>query len=526
MLAVAVPDLLSDGSFKTAATSIKDRLSEELVIALVGPVGSGASTAAGMIKDILDKDFGYTVPEIIKPSKFIKQEMHRVGMSQPDKEPLGNYIDTLQTAGNELRKKFHADYLAEKVIEDIYKKRLSLGGYGVSANGAQVIQPGRRAYIIDSIKNKDELNLLRQLYGDTFILVGVFAPDDLRKQRLIDKDVDKAEVSQILDRDKGELMTFGQKTRDVFTLSDLFICNDKKPDELRRRLMRHMELLFDVGFHTPSKAETAMFSAASAAANSACMSRQVGASIVSRDGELISVGYNDVPRYEGGVYCEDNRHFFDKEKGAFIDEDHRCYNWRSKVCHNEKRRRGLLSVAARKLKEAGVIKKGVRESEVEEKLSGTPIDALIEYSRSIHAEMEAILAVAREGRHSIVGSTLYTTTYPCHNCARHIVAAGIAAVVYVEPYQKSLAMELHNDSIMETEADGDGRHVVFKQFDGVAPRNYLKLFKPTRKRKTEGRAREDRPKAALPVFRMQLDGISDYEAKVVADLESKEQTVS
>ena len=45
------------------------------------------------------------------------------------------------------------------------------------------------------------------------------------------------------------------------------------------------------------------------------------------------------------------------------------------------------------------------------------------------------------------GTTLYTTTFPCHNCTRHIVAAGISRVVYVKPYPKSLAFQLHYDSI-------------------------------------------------------------------------------
>ncbi|MFD2579396.1 deaminase [Novosphingobium colocasiae] len=53
------------------------------------------------------------------------------------------------------------------------------------------------------------------------------------------------------------------------------------------------------------------------------------------------------------------------------------------------------------------------------------------FSRSVHAEMEAIVSVARIGKGSTVESTLYTTTFPCHNCARHIVAAGITRVVFL-----------------------------------------------------------------------------------------------
>lgn len=70
---------------------------------------------------------------------------------------------------------------------------------------------------------------------------------------------------------------------------------------------------------------------------------------------------------------------------------------------------------------------------------------VIEFGRDAHAEMEAILA-ARAGI-SVKGRDLYSTTFPCHNCAKLIISAGINRVVYIEPYPKSLAIELHGDSI-------------------------------------------------------------------------------
>ncbi|MEJ7655371.1 MAG: deaminase [Chloroflexia bacterium] len=46
----------------------------------------------------------------------------------------------------------------------------------------------------------------------------------------------------------------------------------------------------------------------------------------------------------------------------------------------------------------------------------------------MHAEMSALLDAGRRGV-PVQGATLYTTTFPCHNCARHIVGAGIDRVV-------------------------------------------------------------------------------------------------
>jgi polynucleotide 5'-kinase involved in rRNA processing len=53
---------------KTVATEISDRLSEELVVALVGPVGSGVSTTSNYIAEILKQTFSYNVCQTIKIS--------------------------------------------------------------------------------------------------------------------------------------------------------------------------------------------------------------------------------------------------------------------------------------------------------------------------------------------------------------------------------------------------------------------------------------------------------------------------
>src|SRR5690348_9204044 len=98
---------------------------------------------------------------------------------------------------------------------------------------------------------------------------------------------------------------------------------------------------------------------------------------------------------------------------------------------------------------------------------------ITEFGRAVHAEMEAILACARTGR-STRGSTMYTTTFPCHNCCRHIIAAGITRVVYVEPYPKSKASSLHDDAISVDEI-GETR-VPFVPFIGIGPRRYFDLF--------------------------------------------------
>jgi deoxycytidylate deaminase len=112
----------------------------------------------------------------------------------------------------------------------------------------------------------------------------------------------------------------------------------------------------------------------------------------------------------------------------------------------------------KKIAASSFVKRGVTSDKIRETLASTDVDYLTEYSRSIHAEIEAILSVAREGKHSLVGSTLFTTTYPCHNCARHIVAAGVSEVVYIHPYKKSKAIQLHHDAITEDPTESNSAY--------------------------------------------------------------------
>ncbi|WP_395853190.1 deaminase [Cystobacter fuscus] len=108
---------------------------------------------------------------------------------------------------------------------------------------------------------------------------------------------------------------------------------------------------------------------------------------------------------------------------------------------------------------------------------------LIEFMRPVHAEMAALMEAARRGV-SVQGGVMYVTTFPCHECARHIIAAGISRVVYVDPYPKSLAADLYSDSVsLEGSEGGSTGKVIFSPFVGVAPRRYMEFFELKGERK-------------------------------------------
>ncbi|WP_162245984.1 MULTISPECIES: deaminase [unclassified Aureimonas] len=205
-----------------------------------------------------------------------------------------------------------------------------------------------------------------------------------------------------------------------------------------------------------------MFAAKGAALRTLDLSRQVGAAVFNPTGEIIAMGSNEVPRAGGGTYWADQEPFDAREYVKGQDS-------------NDIRKQEILLEITQALGYSGPLDELLKLPAVKESQF---MDAL-EYGRIIHAEMSAISDAARLGL-SLKESTLYCTTFPCHMCAKHIVAAGIEKVIFLEPYPKSLASDLHADSIqIEQEARGsfqDYSAVKFEHFFGVTPRRYRELF--------------------------------------------------
>lgn len=417
----------------------------ELVFALTAAAGTDLDWFEMFLSDHLARFQYETIP--IRLSGFLRDfDLSAAGITlrnDSEADRLTSYMD----AGNAVRQ------LAQR--GDILALFASLS-INRSRGKRQRAFP-RRAYILRSLKHPEEVQTLRRIYGDGFYLIGVYSSEKDRLWYLRkDKGISEGEALQLIQRDQEEDDPLGQQTRDTFHLADVFISlqNDPKP-----ALWRFLDLLFGNPYLTPTADESAMFAAYSASLRSADLSRQVGAVVTSAIGEVIAVGANDVPRFGGGLYWPGKDDCRDYVRG-FDSNDRR----RNEMVLDVMRR---LRPDLQSLSEQDVLSEGRRL------LQGSPIYDLTEYGRAVHAEMEALLSCARSGV-SPRGGTLYSTTFPCHNCAKHIVASGIRRVVYVEPYPKSRAKELHSDAICVEESE-EGK-VCFEPFVGVSTRRYFDLF--------------------------------------------------
>lgn len=444
----------------------------ELVVGLVGAVGTDLSAACRAVTSAL-APYGYTT-ETIKVSALMPEMPggeHLLDLSTDD-ERIQGYMD----AGDRIREQSQCDdAMAALAVGRIID-------YREENSEEERAIPGT-AYILDSLKHPTEVESLRRVYRDRFTLISVHSPTEARRVELeagiagshdepLHPERFAGVVADIMARDEyDDHHRFGQNVREAFVKGDVYV-STQSSGELSEQITRYFKLFFGYPFLTPTRDEYAMFQAHTAALRSADLSRQVGAAISTQEGEIIAVGCNEVPKGKGGQYWPDDT----PDKRDFdLGYD-----------SNVKYRTEALQEAYGLLRDAGGLAPDTDEKSFFRALSGSRLTNLTEFGRPVHAEMAALLDAARRGV-PIAGRKLFATTFPCHNCARHIIAAGISEVVFREPYEKSLAAALHPDAIeVDPPTEPDAKVVVFRRFVGIGPPRYMGLFTMATRKDNEG----------------------------------------
>lgn len=350
----------------------------------------------------------------------------------------------------------------------------------------------RRAYICHSLKHPAEVEILREIYGDSFYVISAYSSRAQRKSALekriaeseigktmIDRRSKKADVLMRRDYIEAELPN-GQNLRDTFPLADLFVNADDK-SECAKAIARFIRMIFGDTEQTPTIDEYCMFHAKGAALRSGDLGRQVGAIVATSRGDVLSHGTNEAPRAHGGQpwtgdtpdgrgVAQDNDISDERKKSLLIDL--------LKRLSDNKRISGMDSDQINSLAEEIFSKKRPRW------MKGAEVLELIGFYRSVHGETAAIINASRLGI-SVRGGNLYVTAFPCHECARHILAAGIERVFYIEPYPKSLAGEHYPEAIVIDEEPAEDK-IPFQQFVGISPRIYLSFFEALERKNKDG----------------------------------------
>ena len=487
-----IPALNLTGSVDPSASALDSLAANELVFAVVGPVGSGTSMIAKQLETLLAQ--AHYDAQILKAREVIEPRQTGTANSGIQNSTLP-YAQYLQDAGDSLRQQRNDNAtVAVGLVQMIRASRADK--QGATLDPGKPVEPDgkKRAYILDSIRHPEEVALLRRVYQEAFCLVGVYCQHDERLRRLQSvkyTDAGEAAIKAFMERDENAPEAHGQRVADAFHLSDYFVDNTVETPTARatqislydvpEQLGRLVDILTHARIVRPRPSESGMFHAYGAKMQSSCLSRQVGAALMDSTGAVIATGTNEVPRAGGGVY---GGTFSLENDNSDPDQsdDFRCFV-HNQACTNTRERNQIID----ELLESVVDVTGTKETEeLRSRIRTSRVGQLIEFSRAVHAEMDALLSAARNGI-STVGTRLFVTTFPCHSCARHIVAAGVEEVQYIEPYLKSQAIPLHGDAIVtEKEShvspsshqshSANGRTVLFRSFIGVAPRLYRRAF--------------------------------------------------
>ena len=383
----------------------------------------------------------------------------------------------------------------------------------------------RTAYIINQIKRAEEFELFRNAYGEHYIQISCHADEDQRIKRLtkiISEDhpnVPKSpnwdiEARQLVNTDEEEEdVKQGQRVRQVFPLSDIVIDVNSKAAS-KTAIVRFFRALFGDNSVTPTKEEYGMELANTAAQRSSDLSRQVGAAILSPSMEIKALGCNEVPKAFGGTYWEED------------PNDARDFTRGEDA--NHKRREAVLLDLVLRLKKIDALKNQyTTEQDIrnllfnrnDKEISDSQLMDSLEYGRTVHAEMNAITDAARTGN-AIGLCTLFSNTFPCHNCAKHIVASGLKEVVYIHPYPKSYAFELFDDSIDLNKQSKDQSKVSFRQFIGILGPMYSRVFTKARwVKEKQGRIKAFDKSQASYIRRTPVPAYFEIEMNIIKELQ-------
>jgi deoxycytidylate deaminase len=295
--------------------------------------------------------------------------------------------------------------------------------------------PGARL-VVDAIRNPLELVYLRDHFANLYV-IAITADDESRRLRLTDAGLGKRDVDRLDEKEYNEKKHLAdypafvsQNIRDCIQKADVFVANPGKPLDMATsvramnvQLVRYVALALRPGLVTPTRDERCMQVAFVAKLNSGCISRQVGA-VVADDGYSIqAIGWNDVPK--GQVPCL-LRDVGDLLTGsddiAFSDFEKRDAKLRK---HLQDKFNARAALKAEGLPCPFCFRDAYNTVTGEKNQVHT---------RSLHAEENAILQLAKRGTSGIAGGALYTTASPCELCSKKAFQLGIRDVVYVDPY--------------------------------------------------------------------------------------------
>lgn len=178
------------------------------VIGLTGTIGSGKE----IVRELFEKNNNsYSVVL----SSLLKEEALK-------KQGIEITREIRQNLGNELRRQYGSDILVKIAISFMQKNKDFL--------------------VIDGIRNSGEADFLKSKFGESFKLIAVDAPQQMRFERLSQRkrEGDPATLEEFIrldERDQGkDEPEYGQHVRKCIEMADIVLQNDGSLEEFQKKV--------------------------------------------------------------------------------------------------------------------------------------------------------------------------------------------------------------------------------------------------------------------------------------------------
>ncbi|WP_434637068.1 deoxycytidylate deaminase [Sulfurimonas sp. NW7] len=372
-----------------------------------------------------DETYDFVVNKVPKISKWLKKKL--------TKEHYRDYTKVFQSIGDNIRKTGTYDGSGDHNAFNIYAISERINSF-IKALRKYHGKEKETFVVIDAFRNPFEVMFFKERYS-AFYLLSINAEQDYIHDRLF-KNFEMTEEEIRTQNEKenpGDSLEdydkfISQNIQECIQKSDIHISNNGKVSnspnyhELYGQIIKYISLIQHPGLVTPSHDEKMMQIAYTAKLNSGCISRQVGAVVTNHQGSVKSIGWNNVADGQTACLLRNTDEILKGSTSLAYTPYEKSMEFK-----------GALIKFSPLLPEAKL--KGRNQSfcfkTVYNKFKG---DKNQVHTRSLHAEENAFLQVAKYGGEGIQGGTLYSTASPCELCSKKAYQLGIERVVYIDPY--------------------------------------------------------------------------------------------
>lgn len=326
--------------------------------------------------------------------------------------------------------------------------------------------------VIDSLRNPLEVMYFKERYS-AFYMFSINR-DEIERDKKIEeiynndtcdliKDIDKEEYeSGRGEFNRQDVMNCIQKSDVHINYNNLSIATylaDQKNifDPINSQILKIISLILHPGLITPSPQERCMQIAFTAKYNSGCISRQVGAVVTDEVYSIKAIGWNNTA--ENQVPCllrsaedliggNDPDAFSEYEKSNQFKTQ---LNWFQSRIDKSNFNGHNCSFCFKDM-----------QNYIEKEKNQV-------HTRSLHAEENAFLQIAKYGGGSVLNGILFTTASPCELCSKKAYQLGITKIYYIDPYPG-----IAKDQILK----GGSKNPDLILFVGAIGRAYHKLYEP------------------------------------------------